>query len=114
MERATHFYQALITSVHDGDTFHCTIKLELGLSLDLTCRMYGINAPEIHGDSKEAGLVSTEWLRKAIDTKTVVLDLSHGREKYGRSLAVVWLDDRNINQEMVDLNLAIEYMLDKT
>jgi endonuclease YncB( thermonuclease family) len=41
-------YPGTVVSVHDGDT--CTIALDLGFGLTFTgatCRVYGINAPEL-------------------------------------------------------------------
>ena len=82
-------YPGVVRDWHDGDT--CHVDLDLGFSvlatshdLDghpvLSCRIYGINAPELSTDAGKVALVYAEQL---CPPGTRVLVLSHGWDKYG-------------------------------
>ncbi|HLA65189.1 MAG TPA: hypothetical protein VK600_01255 [Candidatus Saccharimonadales bacterium] len=82
-------YPAVVTDWHDGDTCHLNIDLgfatfEYGHDLDghpiLSCRIYGINAPELSTDAGKAALLYAEQL---CPPGTHVTVLSHGWDKYG-------------------------------
>lgn len=120
-EDSTHFYipvvkyspyvyKAFITSVFDGDS--CTAKLDLGMhvSMEIKIRLYGINAPEIRGADKLAGIQSRDHLRSMILMRDVIIKTYKDKtEKYGRWLADIFVDDVNINQKMVQDGHAIVY-----
>jgi hypothetical protein len=40
-------YPAVVRDWHDGDTCHIDVDLGFGLILSLSCRIFGINAPEL-------------------------------------------------------------------
>ncbi|MCB0287156.1 MAG: nuclease, partial [Calditrichaeota bacterium] len=67
MEHTKYHYQAIVTSVYDGDT--CTVDIDLGFSMWIKgekLRLFRINAPEIRGAEREKGLVSRDFLRELI------------------------------------------------
>jgi len=76
----------------DGDTVVCDIDLGFSLWLrDVSIRVYGINAPEIHGPTKIAGeqarIYSMQWFNRP-DFKYTV-KVAEKPDKYGRVLGCV-------------------------
>lgn len=104
-------YRAIVSKVYDGDTI--TTDIDLGLNLwarKVKLRLYGIDTPEVRGPEREDGLVARDWLREQILDKEVVIKTYKDKKgKYGRLLAEVWIDDRNINQELIERGLAEPY-----
>ncbi len=94
--------------IYDGDTI--TVIIDLGFHIEfgeLTLRLYGINAPELRGAEKEAGRRARDWLRRRLMGREFIVQTIRDRKgKYGRYLAIIWLDGVNVNEEMVALGLA--------
>jgi endonuclease YncB( thermonuclease family) len=118
-------------SVTDGDTIKCDVQLNFGVVLDdQDFRLHGINAYETtkRGDW-DKGLKETEIKRlielgkKATvrveevveNAKTVSIEVIVDKEgqadkgKYGRWLAVIWIDGSiNLNELLVKEGLAVK------
>jgi micrococcal nuclease len=108
-------YRGKILEVYDGDTFKAEIDLGFGVALKkVTFRMYGINAPEMKGTSKDAGTVTRDRLRSLIHGKDVTLKTHKDKqEKYGRWLAEVYtLDGVYVNDLLIKEGLVTAFMLD--
>ena len=94
-------YRAIVTSVYDGDT--CTADVDLGFKVTVRgekIRLARINAPEIRGENRKAGLVSRDYLRDLILGREVLLKtIKDKRGKYGRYLGeiIVKKGRRNLN-----------------
>lgn len=90
-------YRARVTSVYDGDT--CTVDIDLGLGVWVRgekVRLHRINAPELTGADKPNGERSRDHLKSLIEGKDVLLQtIKDRREKYGRYLAEIWLEQPN-------------------
>lgn len=107
-----------VTKVSDGDTIHLTTPEQTKLKV----RLYGIDAPETDkinnhtGRANKPGQPYGEESWKALESKVMgkqvrldILDI----DKYRRMVGMIWLDDRNINLEMVREGQAesfIEYL----
>lgn len=113
MEQNLYYYKAVVKSVYDGDT--CTVDIDLGLHTwvkDEKLRLYRINAPEVTGRQKSAGIKSRDFLRNLILDKTVFIQtIKDKKEKYGRYLAEIWIKDEkgnviNVNDHLVALGFA--------
>lgn len=102
-------YRAKVVSVYDGDSIHANVDLGFKHSInDMVLRLYGIDAPEIRGVSRPAGLIARDYLRKLILNKSVVIRTHKDKAgKYGRYLCTVYLDDLDVNREMVNRSLAV-------
>lgn len=106
-------YKGIVTGVYDGDT--CTITFSMGLDIELKnqkLRLYGINAPEMRGATKEKAIAARDYLASLVLNKKVLISTHlDKREKYGRYLAEVWLpdSDRSVNQMLVDNGYAVKY-----
>lgn len=82
-------YPGRVRSVHDGDTVHVDLDLGFGITLNgaswddkplLSCRVYGINAPEL---STDAGKAARNYAMTLLTPGLRVTVLSHGWDKYG-------------------------------
>ncbi len=107
-----------VTKISDGDTIQVTTPEQTKLKV----RLYGIDAPETPKINRQSGQVHQpgqpygEEAQKALKYKIMgkqvkleILDI----DKYKRMVCMVWLDDRNINLEMVREGYAeafIEYL----
>ena len=87
-----------VTKVHDGDTITVTsINYK-----SLTVRLNGIDAPEL---SQSYGKKAQKFLSDMVLNKNVSIDIL-GEDVYGRKIGVVYLDDINVNSELVKSGLA--------
>ncbi len=95
-----------ITSVYDGDT----ITAEK-YSRKIKIRLMGIDAPEsVRGTmpSQPYSEASQKYLEDTVLNKRVRLKF-YGKDRYGRSLAEVFLGEKNVNLELVSAGLAEVY-----
>ena len=108
MDEKLYHYKAVVNSVYDGDT--CRVNIDLGLKtwvMDEPVRLVRIDAPELRGLEREQGLLARDFLRALIEEKEVFLQtVKDRREKYGRYLADIWLQQAdgswlNVNDHMV-------------
>jgi micrococcal nuclease len=114
-------YKAKVTDVHDGDTFKATVDLGFSTYAEQTFRMQGINAPELKGNTMQAGIVSRDKLRELIMGKDIIIKsfkpkTSLKQEKYGRYLARVYLENEQNKTFFFDVNTemiggAVAYMV---
>ncbi len=110
-----YYYKAIVVSVYDGDTIH--VDIDLGLSTWIRkekLRLARINAPEIRGAERPAGLASRDFLRQQILGKEIIVQTIKDRKgKFGRYLAEIWLKESgewiNINDLMIEKGYATPY-----
>ena len=89
-------YQAV--KVSDGDTLNVQ-KVENGKFVGeiVKIRMFGIDAPE---KAQDYGIESKQALEKLVNGKTLEIE-EKNRDRYGRTVAVVYVNGKNVNEEMV-------------
>jgi micrococcal nuclease len=113
-EATLYHYRAVVTDVHDGDTV--TVDIDLGFHVWVRgehIRFAGIDAPELHGDTKVQGEASRDFLRDLVLNKQVIIetikapDGGDKQEKYGRYLGVIWLERTNVNELLVARGYAV-------
>ena len=101
-------YRATIVRVIDGDTV--VADIDLGMNVwrrNEPLRLYGVNAPEVVGADKAAGLAAKDWLVSIFEGKRVTIRTQKDKtEKYGRWLAVIDLEGVNINAAIIAVGLA--------
>jgi micrococcal nuclease len=109
MER--FIYRAFVTTVIDGDTIVADVDLGFGVVFkDQRFRLLGINAPESRGPTRDSGRSSTAALKSMIEDKWVtVRTVKDSKEKWGRWLAEVWLNEECINRKMINEGHAVPY-----
>jgi hypothetical protein len=102
-------YNAVIRSVHDGDSLRVDTDLGFGVWIsDMALRLNGIDAPEL---GKPGGTEARDFLRSLLPVGATVTIRTHKdqTEKYGRMLAEVWTDPilPSINADMVTTGHAV-------
>ena len=90
--------KASVTRVIDGDTVNVAIN-----GKEETVRMIGVNTPETHHPEKPVepyGPEAENYTRSQLTGKTVYLEKDvQERDKYGRLLAYVWLEQPSSSSE---------------
>jgi micrococcal nuclease len=104
-----------VTKVSDGDTIHVTTPEQT----KLTVRLYGVDAPETPKINQRTGRVNKpgqpygeeSWraLKSKIMGMHIRLDIID-IDRYKRMVGIVWINDRNINLEMVREGYAEAYV----
>ncbi len=108
-EDCLYTYRAKVLSVYDGDTI--TVKINLGFNVaieKMKIRLADIDAPEVKGKSRNAGLLSRDYLRERILGKDIILrTLKDKTGSFGRYIGRIYLDGKNINDELVANGYAV-------
>ena len=96
-----------VVRVYDGDTVKA-----VGYDIEIKVRLVGIDAPETSKGKRKPGQpfgrkaekhLAALVLNKIVDIK------GYGSDRYGRILAEIYIDDKNINLEMVKTGYAEVY-----
>ena len=97
-------YQVL--KVSDGDTINIQ-KVENGKFVGeiLRIRMYGMDAPE---KTQDYGSESRQALEKLVTGKNLSVEVKN-KDRYGRTVAIIYTDGKNVNEEMVKTGNAWWY-----
>jgi endonuclease YncB( thermonuclease family) len=102
-----------VIKVYDGDTITIAAKLPYKDSpiYRFSIRLSGIDSPEIKGktpNEKLLAIKARDALSDVIMNKIVYLEIV-GREKYGRLLADVYYDGKNMNKWMIENKYSVSY-----
>jgi micrococcal nuclease len=96
----------VVTRVVDGDTAHVEIDGE-----DVTVRFIGIDTPETVAPDEPVecfGPEASAYTQRRLEGKRVRLEYDVEREdRYGRTLAYVWLGDELFNETLVRQGYAL-------
>lgn len=108
----TYELTAYIKRVVDGDTVVATVDCLFDVKIDMTLRLFGIDTPEL--TSKVLAERTTAKAAKArliqlVEGKNIKIQSYKEKEKYGRYLAELIVDDVNINQLLITEGLATPY-----
>ena len=97
-------YQAV--KVSDGDTMNVQ-KVENGKFTGevIKIRMFGIDAPE---KTQDYGAESRQALEKLVIGKNLSVEVKN-KDRYGRTVAIIYADGKNVNEEMVKTGNAWWY-----
>lgn len=89
-----------VVTVVDGDTIHVRVEGRIE-----KVRYIGVNAPEVRHPTKgeePGGREASAVNRRLVEGKQVRLELDvQRRDRHGRLLAYVWVDDLMVNAELV-------------
>jgi micrococcal nuclease len=118
MQDYRYWYDAKVVNIYDADT--AKVEFDLGLDIKRTedVRLYGINAPELRGRSKEAGYAARDFLawmltgreaselekdgrRLVTDAPCRINTIRDGSGKYGRMLVRIFV-------EVPDVEVALD------
>lgn len=101
--------------VYDADTIWIRVDLGFSIYWDIgPCRLTGIDAPELRGDERDAGIAARDFLREILNRpeneEFLVRTEKDEQEKYGRYLVTIILaDGTNINRLLVESGNADLY-----
>lgn len=107
-------YKCNVTRIVDGDTIDAEIQLGFDISFKSRIRLYGVDTPESRTrdlDEKARGKLASAFLKEKIESADLVkvqtkLDK---KGKFGRVLGIIFADDLDLNQEMINKHLAVAY-----
>lgn len=114
-------YRVTILRILDGDTVEILFDQGLGSASTQTCRLYGINTPELRKDGGRGSLETLEAMTgyRACWARTIKnrSESKAVQEKYGRYLVELYATSEamdagfpaSINQKMIDGGFAKPY-----
>lgn len=103
--RMTYEYKCELIRVVDGDTID--VSVDLGFKVWLRkerVRLLGINTPESRTrnlEEKALGLASKERLKELLPKRFIIKTSKDGKGKFGRILAIPFVDGEDICERMV-------------
>ena len=100
-------------SCYDGDTCTFTLPgLHPVIGDKVKVRLAGIDTPEIRGkceQERKRAKVAKLRLNNILKTAKKIEIRNIDRGKYFRIVAEIWVDGRNVNQVLINENLAVRY-----
>jgi micrococcal nuclease len=108
-------YRCTVVKWLDGDTVDLSIDLGFNLFMNMRCRLFGLNCPEVHSkdkSEKKRGLAAKAFSESLAPVGSVVSVESHksGAEKFGRWLATVTNDSgKAVNAELIKAHHAMAW-----
>ena len=96
-----------VVQVYDGDTIKA-----VGHDIEIRVRLVGIDAPETskakHKPGQPFGRKAGKYLAGLVLNKTVDIK-GYGSDRYGRILGEVFIENKNVNLEMIETGYAEVY-----
>lgn len=107
-----YHYNMRVVHVIDGDTVEAEIDLGFDIWYRTPIRLARINAPELKGATREAGLAAGDYLEGLLakGPLTVKTELRRERDKYGRVLGTIYAGEVDVCGDMVRAGHAVWYM----
>lgn len=106
-------YNATVQRVVDGDTIVLDIDLGFTIHWKSSCRLWGINTPELKSKdsaTRDQALKAKQYLIDNLPIGSIVNINSKSLDKYGRPLVEVFFNEVNINQDLLNKELAVKYI----
>jgi len=101
-----YLYDAELIRVIDGDTVDAWIDLGFNITVRRRIRLWGINAPETRTldlAEKAEGIIAKDRLVEILDlNRGQFMVRSQGVDKYGRCLGEIYIQDVNINKQLLN------------
>ena len=108
-----YLYEAELIRVIDGDTIDAWIDLGFDITVRRRIRLWGINAPETRTldlEEKREGKIAKARLEEMLSiNRGRFMVKSIGVDKYGRCLGEIYLQDVNINKQLLAEGLVEVY-----
>jgi endonuclease YncB( thermonuclease family) len=105
-------YHATILRHIDADTTRVTVDLGCDISINLTVRWFGINAPE---RNTEEGRRALEYVNSVLPVGSVCVlhTMKDRKEKYGRYLGIFYVNEDDawsVNHQLIKMGYAVPYL----
>ncbi len=104
-------YNAKLDRVVDGDTVDALVDLGFNTWKKVRIRMVGMNAPESRTrdlEEKARGIAAKIRLEELLEKRSFILE-SQGVGKYGRCLGIIFVNEVNVNKQLITEGHAVEY-----
>lgn len=118
---APYEYNASLVRVVDGDTLVLKIDLGFKIEVEQTVRLYGVDAPEVIGETREAGLAAKSAVVSMLALESVgkMLVRTHKpakKDKYGRYVAEITFVNASgttlsLNEQLIARGFAVPYVI---
>lgn len=106
-------FPATVEGAYDGDTFYTTVDLGFSLQHHFSCRLHGIDTPELRGGSeltKAAAKLARDEALRFIRAGTEVLFRSElWAGKYGRPVGDFIVDGRSLRDWLLEHRHGVAY-----
>lgn len=110
-------FRAKIIYVVDGDTVDLEIDVGLHGRRIERVRLLGVNAPEVHGDTRAAGLQAAIYVRGWFNASTTpstewpIVVQTYKSDVFGRYLATIWrqVDGACLNLDLLNSEHAVVF-----
>ena len=106
-------YKAIVERVVDGDTVVLNIDLGFTVHWKSSCRLWGINTPELNSKDQAERLKALEakdFVATNLPVGSEVIIHSKQLDKFGRPLVEIHTRGMVINNELVANGLAKDYL----
>jgi len=106
-------YFCKVTRVVDGDTIDVSVDLGFNIWHQARIRMAGIDSPESRTRRKAEkvlGLAAKARLKELLKGQKVSIQCTKEKGKFGRILADVVVNNKSINQQLVEEGHARKYI----
>lgn len=114
-----NFTEAKVISVHDGDTLTIGAYYNSGF-YKLSVRIYGVDCDEIHDKDEQVrynGIIAKKYVEHLVLNKIIQINVLNNkrynnkkiREKFGRLLAIITFDGKDLADELLATGLARPY-----
>jgi len=97
-------YRAVVKSIKNINTFDAEIDLGFKVRVNVTLRLLNISSLKQNNDETNEAI---KYLQNKLINQKVEIDIKLAKE---HSLAIVYLDGININQELLQKELAKRYL----
>lgn len=102
-----YYYKAQVIRIVDADTIVALVDLGFTSSRKEMLRFARIDAPELRGSEREAGLAAKEWLLSQISPGDEIIIRTEKDDSFGRYICELYLlDGTNLNDELVKVGHA--------
>lgn len=108
-EKKWVYHSVDLVRVIDGDTVELCIDMGNSIRWQGKFRLYGIDTPEMHGATAQAGQAARAALTGMLTASGIDYVETHKPDKYGRWLVTVITGGKNLSGEMVARGLAKQY-----
>lgn len=109
---AYRYEHVQVVRILDGDTVELRIDLGNRCSWQESFRLYGIDTPEIHGDTRDSGLAAQARLGELLANGVLAAETLKP-DKYGRTLVKLTIDYKGFPEDvatrLIDEGLGVRY-----
>ncbi len=103
-------YKATVVKIVDADTFDVSIDLGFKMTTEQRLRLEGVDAWEVRGEERTAGLAAKAFVVDAMPVGSTVIVRTEKTGKYGRYIAKITLPDgRDLGETLIKQGHAEPY-----